>query len=72
MLKLNEPFRNRDILDHLSFFANAKKGFECKKEFFFFNIWLIFYSVDPQIFANPDPDPGSQNVADLTNQDPEH
>ena len=72
MLKLNEPFRNRDILDHLSFFANAKKGFECKKELFFFNILLIFYSVDPQIFANPDPDPGSQNVADLTNQDPKH
>ena len=36
--------------------------------FFFF--WLIFYPVDPHIFA--DPDPGSQNSADPTDPDPKH
>jgi len=31
-------------------------------------------SVDPHIFADPDPDPGSQNLADPTDpdQDPKH
>ena len=27
-------------------------------------------SVDPHIFADPDPDPGSQNFADSTDPDP--
>ena len=29
-------------------------------------------SVDPLIFADPDPDPGSQNLADPTDPDPKH
>jgi len=29
-------------------------------------------SVDPHIFADPDPDPGSQNLADPTDPDPKH
>jgi len=29
-------------------------------------------SVDPHIFANPDPDPGNQNLADPTDPDPKH
>ena len=28
--------------------------------------------MDPHIFANPNPDPGSQNVADPTDTDPKH
>ena len=28
--------------------------------------------MDPDIFADPDPDPGSQNVADPTDPDPKH
>ena len=28
-------------------------------------------SVDPYIFAEPDPDPGSQNLADPTDPDPD-
>ena len=27
--------------------------------------------MDPHIFANPDPDPGSQNLADPTDPDPD-
>ena len=32
---------------------------------------LGFGSVDPHIFVDPDPDPGSQNLADLMDPDPE-
>ena len=28
--------------------------------------------MDPHIFANPDPDPGNQNLADPTDPDPKH
>ena len=28
--------------------------------------------MDPHIFADPDPDPGSQNLADPTDPDPKH
>ena len=38
---------------------------------FLVNIWLHGSgSVDPHIF--PDPDPGSQNLADPTDPDPKH
>ena len=29
-------------------------------------------SMDPHIFAEPDPDPGSQNLVDPTDPDPKH
>ena len=55
----------------LIFFNSSDLGFEVK--FFFCSFWLIFHpygsgSVDPHIFA--DPDPGSQNLADPTDPDP--
>ena len=50
-------------------------GFSSKKVFFkkfFVNILpLGSGSVDPHIFADQDPDPGSQNLADTTDQDPD-
>ena len=57
------------------FFKSSDFGFRSKKGFFC-SFWLIFYpalgsgSVDPHIFA--DPDPGSQNLADPTDPDPKH
>ena len=36
------------------------------KKFFFGSFWLIFYPLDP------DPDPGSQNLADPTDPDPKY
>ena len=41
-------------------------------KFFVDILTLGFGSVDPHIFANPNPDPGSQNVADPTDPDPKH
>ena len=59
MLKLNEPFRN---LFTISFFNNSDLGLRVK--IFFCSILLIFCPLDP--------DPGSQNLADLTDPDPKH
>ena len=44
---------------------------------FFFAVFGWFLplgsgSVDPHIFADPDPEPGSQNLADPTDPDPNH
>ena len=70
MLKLDEPFRNQEI-----FFNSSDFGFESK---FFLLQFLVNIlplgsgSVDPHIFADPDPDPGSQNLADPTYPDPKH
>ena len=33
---------------------------------------LVSGSVDPHIFTDPNPDPGSQNLADPTDPDPKH
>ena len=49
------------------FFKSADLGFRSKKVFCSF--WLIFYPLDPHIFA--DPYPGSQNLADPTDPDPD-
>ena len=67
MLKLDEPFRDEDILDNLSFFKRSDLGFESER--FLFDILPTgSEAVDPHIFA--DPDPRSQNVADPTDPDP--
>ena len=38
------------------------------RKFFNSYIWVL----DPHIFADPDPEPGSQNLADPTDPDPNH
>ena len=50
---------------NIFFFKSSDLGFWCKKDFFC-SFWLIFYPLDP------DPDPGSQNLADPLNPDPNH
>ena len=72
MLKLNEPFRNQEIFI-ISFFNSSDLGFESKiffLQFLFDILSLGSGSVDSHIF--PDPDPGSQNLADPTDPDPKH
>ena len=60
MPKLNEPHRDHDIFDDLSFFNS-----------FFDDILTLGYgSVDPYVFT--DPDLGNQNVADPKDPDPKH
>ena len=65
MLKLEEPFRNQEIFKISSFNSSEKKIFS---QFLVDIFPLGSRSVDPHIFA--DPDPGSQNLADST--DPKH
>ena len=66
----------------LSFFKSSDLVLGVKK-YFFCSFWLIFYPLDPDIFAHPDPgsqnladpkdsDPGSQNLEDPTDPDPKH
>ena len=64
ILKLDEPFRIEEIFIISLFFKSSHFGFMSKKVFFF-DFWLIFNPLDP------DPDPGSQNVADPTDPDPD-
>ena len=63
MLKLVEPFRNYEIFIISLFLIVQDLGFE-NKILFCCSFWLIFCPLDPHIFADPDPDPGSQNLAD--------
>ena len=69
MLKLDEPYIDKEIFDNLFFYSY---GFESKRFFcsFFLILTLGSGSLDPHIFANPDS--GSQNVADPTDPDPKH
>ena len=70
ILKLDEPFQKWGNFYNLSFFRSLDFDFRSKKGLFC-SFWLIFYPLDPnpwiRIFV--DPDPGSQNLADL---DPKH
>jgi len=66
ILKFDEPFRNEEIfIISLSKVQILVLGV---KKFFFFSFWLILAlgsgSVDPHIFADPEPDQGSQKLAD--------
>ena len=74
MLKLNEPFRNQEIIIILLF--SIVKTWVLRVNFFLqFLVDILplgYGSVDPYIFADPDPDPGSQNLADPTDSDPKH
>ena len=76
-LKLNEPYRNQEILQYLFFNSKSNLGLESK--FFDFAVFgqdilpLGSGSVNPHIFAYPIP--GSQNLEDSTNKknpDPKH
>ena len=69
MLKLNEPFRNQKICI-ISLFSIVQIWFFCV-QFLVDILPLGSGSVDPHIFANLDPDPGSQNLADPTDPDPD-
>ena len=63
ILQLYEPFRNEDFF--LTFFKSSDLGFRSKKLFLQFFVDILPLgsgSVDPHIFANPDPNPGSQNL----------
>ena len=71
MLKLDEPFRNQEIFI-ISLFSLVQI-WVLRVIFFFLQFFvnilpLGFRSVDPHIFA--DPDPRSQNLADPTDPDP--
>jgi len=75
ILKLDEPFRNEEIFI-ISFFSKVQIwGLREKKIFLQFLVDILPLksgSVDPHIFADPDPDPESQNLADPTDPDPKH
>ena len=64
MLKLDEPFRNREIFITSLFLIVQIWVLRVKS--FFCSFWLILFSL------NPDPDPESQNLADSTDPDPQH
>ena len=66
MQELDEPYRDKDIFDNLSFFIRSVLSF--KNIRFVCSFWLIlcpWISGNPNIFAEPDP--GSQNVTDPIN-----
>ena len=57
----------------ISLFNSSDLGFW--RKFFFFAVFGLYFtpgSEGPHIFADPDPDPGSQNPADPTDPDPKH
>ena len=69
-LKLDEPFRNQEILI-ISLFSIVQI-WVLRVIFFFLQFMVDILplgsgSVGPNIFADPDPDPGSQNLADPMN-----
>ena len=76
MLKLYDPLRNQEIFI-ISFFNSSDLRFESKFFFFQFLVDILPLgsgSVDLHVFAVPDPNPGSQNIADPTDpdSDPKH
>ena len=75
MLILDEPFRNQEIFI-ISLFSIAQT-WGLRVNFFLLQFLVDILplgsgSVDTHIFADPDPDPGSQNLADPTDPDPKH
>ena len=56
MLNINEPFRNQEI--YIFSLFSIVQIWVLILNFFFCSFWLIFLPLDP------DPDPGSQNLAD--------
>ena len=76
ILKLDEPFINEEIFIIALFSKVQIWCFGVKKIFFLQFLVDILplgsISVDPHIFAYPDPDPGSQNLADPTDPDPKN
>ena len=73
MLKLDEPFRNQEIFI-ISLFSIVQiwvlRVNFLLLQFLVDFLPLVSGSVEPHIFA--DPDPGSQNLADPTDPDPKH
>ena len=73
ILKLDEPFRNEEIFLIYLFSKVQIWGLGVKKIFFLqFLVDILPLgsgSVDPQIFAHPDP---GSNLADPTDPDPKH
>ena len=73
MLKL-KPIQKSGNFYNLSFFNSSDLGFRSKKVFLQFLVDILPLgsgSVDPHIFADPDPDPGSQTLADPMDPDPD-
>ena len=73
ILKLDEPFRNEEIFI-ISLFSKVQILVLGVNKFFLqFLVDILplrFGSVDPHIFADPDPE--SQNLTDPTDPDPKH
>ena len=67
---------NHEIFIIFLSFKSSDFGFSSKKVFFLQFLVDIFSlgsgSVDPHIFADPDLDPGRQNLADPMDPDPKH
>ena len=63
MQQLDEPFRDKDILNNLSFFNSSDLGIESRRFFAVFGWYFALGSKsrDPHIFADPDPDPKHRN-----------
>ena len=75
MLKLDEPYRNQKIFIISTFLIVQIWVLRVKFYFLQFLVVILHFgsgSVDPHIFA--DPDPGSQNLADPVDPvpDPKH
>ena len=66
MIKFDEPFKNKEFFIISLFFNSSDLDFESKKVFLC-SFWLILSPLDP----DPDLDPGSQNLADPSNPDPD-
>ena len=74
MLKLDEPFKNQEIFT-ISFYNSSDLGLRINIFFLHFLVDILplrFESMDLHIFADLDPDPGSQNIADPMDPDLKH
>ena len=74
MLKLDEPFRNQEIFSISLFFNSSDLGFDSKTFILKFLVDILPLgsgSVNPHFFADPDPDPESQNLADPRDLEPD-
>ena len=62
MLNIDEKFRHNINFNNLDLFKCSDFVF-WEQNVIFYSFWVIFCPLDP------DPDPGSQNIADPTNPD---
>ncbi len=65
-------FTIKTPLGVVNFINSLDSGLDFLKQFFIDILTIESGSVDQHIFADPDPDPGSQNLAHPMDPDPKH